>query len=414
MKETTSHTSPVQDQKIHTRNLAITALVAVSLVLILFQFWQLLTGLYDVDFNAFETAIKSLLAGDTPYRAHGTEQAFHYPLWTSFLYLPVAFLGHNVARYSWLTINLVVLAGVVWLLAKVYLPGLKSIYLIPLYCFGLTISTLNLLDGFPGIIVVAGFALMLNAIKQEKMVWAGIWGMLGLVIKPQITFVIGAALLLWLFNPSRSERRRAARWWLSAVVAGFVLLVVSWIVHPNWIQLLVNALKNDNLTGGIGPDGVEYEWVTSTFTSWLNFVANVADPALTILYIIVALGLVAGMVLRLVEWRLALLPLLSLAAALNLAVTPYTRPYDYPLLLLPVFFLLSVIRSAYAKGNRSQVSLCVTGLILVFLVPVYNKDFRWFYLQPFLLIISLLLLKPFELAENEQEIKEEAYAQTTK
>ncbi len=370
--------------------------VAVCSLLCLFQMQQLNAQVYNVDFKAFDQAVKSLITpGDNPYQPHGTEQSFHYPLWTSFLYLPIAGLEHFAALHTWQIANMLILLPVVWLLARQYVPEWPVWVGLPfLYCLSLSICSLNLLDGFPNILIVGSFSLMLAAFKAGRINQAGMWGTLGLVMKPQLTFLVGLSFLLWLITGSPNARRIARRWWLAALLTGLVLLAVSLLVEIDWIGRLYHALSTESLTTGMQEDGYVYAYITSTFPDWLNYLTRLEGWPVTLLYGGFAIGLLVIGFRRLLQWRNSVPGWLAVALALNVVLTPYARPYDYPFLLPPLFCLIGIAWQAYrAKRYRRTINY---GLLvaLVFVATALNRDFRWFYFQPLLITAGLLTDRP--------------------
>ena len=383
--------SPDQTQAEKWGNLLRFGFVTAFALLSLFQLQQIYLDLYDIDFKAFDLAIKSLLTpGDSPYRPHGIEQSFHYPLWTSFLYLPIAGLEHGVAQHAWLILNMVVLLPVVWLLQRLYLPDWKPICLPFLYCVAVALSSINFLDGYPNVLLTGGLALMLTALKAGRPIQAGGWGVLALVMKPQLTFLVGLSLLLWLFTGSLAARREARRWWLGAVGVGLALIILTTAIMPDWIFQLYHAVSTENLNGGIHPDGKFYTWVTATFPEWFNYLTNLDGWPVTASYLVFGLILAGVGLYRLLSWREQPAIWIALIVALNLALTPYGRPYDYPFLLLPLFCLMNVAWQAY-QHQQFKRTLAYSGILaLVFILTALNRDFRWFYFQPLLLSLALL------------------------
>lgn len=375
------------------RNLAEFGLIISGLLFTLYQLREIYVEVYDVDFIQFEKAIKLLLQGG---RLYSPEAGFFYPypLWTSFLYLPVAGLEHQTAIRAWLVLNMCLLLPVIWLLQKFYLPRLKAVYLLPLYCVGLALCTLNLLDGFPNIVILGALALMLTMLKAQRPFQAGAWGVVAMVIKPHLTILLGPVFLAWPLLLTGHHHQQARRWWLGAIITGTGLLLVSCLIDLGWIPRFLNQLKVDNMTGGTHADGKEYLWITSTFPAWLNFISGLDGLALNLIYGLFVVGVAGLGIWRLLGWREVPALWVALAITLNLTLTPYARPYDYPLLVIPLFALLAVIIQPGQARRYSQAGFLGAGLALVFLMPVLNMDFRWYYFQPLIFTILLLSISP--------------------
>jgi hypothetical protein len=372
-------------------NLAIFSVISLSVLASLFQLSQVWTNVWLLgDFQAFYYAIQDIFNGQTPYQYVGERQPFYYPFWSTYLYLPVSWLPLQTALRSWLVINLVLSIPICWYTIRLYLPRLKIIWFPIVHFMCLALSTTTLLTGYALVLISGLLILMLNLYHKERPFLAGLIGAYALTFKPQVTFLLALSYFFWFFAVETTERRKILRFWLGGCVGGVVLVISGLSVQANWIIKMLEAWRNNSLMGEIG-DGYEKVWITSTFPDWFNYLTGISGLPLQICYAIFALLLVGAGVYRLLtNWRNQPAGWLAVVLVINLTVTPYTRPYDYAMLIIPLVFVLAAIYFLVEQKRYWYTAYYGFGVGLIFALPIFSVDYRWFYWQA--LILSVLVL----------------------
>ncbi|MEZ4643769.1 MAG: glycosyltransferase family 87 protein [Chloroflexota bacterium] len=267
---------------------------------------------------------------------------FVYPFYTIFLLLPLTWLP---LAYSWIqAIWLVILqfsliGGVLLLLRLVEWPPLP-VWLLAIILLWSVIFYNNtrtiILGQFAGLIFL-GLVASLLALKQGHDVWAGI--LLSLTtIKPQMSFLLIPALLLW----GVMQRR-----W--RFVAGFggamgVLLSASFLLLPGWLAgfwTQMTAYPGYTFTGSP-------IWVLTGY-----YFPQLGKPVETGL-IVILVGYMLAM-----WWRLrrvtAVTPEFLLIIGLTLVVTNTivvrTATTNYIIMYVPLFLGLQVMAERWPRGN---------------------------------------------------------------
>ncbi len=352
------------------------------------------------DLNLFLKFAKLVLNGQTPYQG---DLPFIYQFWVSFVYLPFAPLEHDLALHLWVVANLGLLLVAVWLAWKAYLPELRAVWLLPLYCLALAVCSNGIVTGHTTIITLTALAASGFLMRRGRYFGAGLPAFV-LLIKPQLTFLIGLAWLSLLFSYPRPADKSAPatgslarftanpvwRWLGGAIVGTLAILAVSLLVQPDWPVRYISTFNVAQTQGELQPDGTYLEYYKSIFPSWLDFLTGLNQPWLGLISVVVAGSLLALGGYRLWQWRAQPPVYLALAVALNLAVTPYSHVYDFPPITLALFVILARIRNDWVAGQPRPALLRAGLLALLFAIQPLSADYRWFYSQA--LGITLLAL----------------------
>lgn len=231
------------------------------------------------DFNIFYHAAQAVLNGQDPYRVYGVYHPFPFFL----LFIPLAVLPLHIAQAVWTGIELVIFVAVVRkraLYAMLFLPVILT------FLMGQIVMPL-----------LAMFAL-LRAQKHQGIALA--W----LCIKPQL---IGLMLPFVFWRMWKKERKGFL--WFGGI--WFVLLSVSFMIQPNWVQRWMQV-SGERLRTPFSP----------SLWGALSFLLN---P----LWLIVAGALMIGLLVW--AYRGADFDILSVV---NLLVNPVIVSYDLTLLTL--------------------------------------------------------------------------------
>jgi hypothetical protein len=127
------------------------------------------------------------------------------------------------------------------------------------------------------------------------------------------------------------------------IAAGTLLVVASTCVFPGWLLAMLDAPRQTPMVI------VDRPWLATSWWALLRTLGVTGVPLL-VLYLALA-GLVLGLVLR-TAWdrRTSALRLMALSTLASLAIVPYVRYYDLPILLLPLVELLGRPLLGSARG----------------------------------------------------------------
>ncbi len=400
MPEVTT-TRPANDVPAFRSTPALTApLVGVLFAAALFtlvQIWLALTLVIpynrapSTDLNLFLNFGQMVLNDQSPYWT-GSERGltFVYQLWVILAYLPFAPLERELALRCWTVVNLIVLYGAVWLSWRAFLPQLRAIYLIPLYCLALAVCSSAIITGHATVIFLVAMSGSALLLQQGRYFQSGLPAFT-LLIKPQLTFLAG---LLWLAlllvkKPAKhinsSNEKMVAgvvRAWLAGAVIGFVVITgISLIIQSDWPLRLseVNFLQTQGQTLS---DGSYVEFLKSIMPGWLEFLFQLEQPWLGIISL-AALS-VAGLLGlgRLWQWRQYPATYLALALGLTLLITPYSHVYDFPPLYLVILVIIRQIESDWSHRHYRPALVRSLMLMMLFAIQPLSADYRWFYSLP--------------------------------
>lgn len=371
------------------------------------------------DMNLFLRFGRLVLDGKTPYQtyqpAEGAfrgELRFIYLFWVIFFYLPFAALETDLALHLWLFVNLVVLFGAVVLAWKTFLPNLSGYWLLPLYCLALAVCSNGIINGHITTLMLLGFAASAYLMRWHRYFVAGLPAFI-LLIKPQLTFLVGltwlALLFLHWFKRSEVEKLHPSsrilyslllRWFGGAIAGAFVITIISLVVQPDWLFRYLGAFNFVQVNGQVQADGTFLEFYKSIMPSWLEFLLHLEQPWLGLVSGVGLMGLLILGGWRLWQWRYDPPVYLALALAVNLAVTPYSHVYDFPPLVLPLFLILARIRQDWQAGFKNPALLRAGLLALLFLIQPFSADYRWFYSQALGIALLVLSFGPHPASEE--------------
>jgi hypothetical protein len=300
---------------------------------------QIQTGLFGRPFDAHNS-------GDplVDYRE------FAYPAFTNLILWPTAALEFSQLRLV-LAVLLPVLTAVslwMWLLALNW--RLHPLWFAVLVA--LTLCTYQVLEALfaeqPGLVVGFMLAAAALALRRNHLLLAGVLMSLSL-IKPQMTLLAIAYLLLWSF----SEPRRA-QFWIGFSCTMLALLGISLAVWPHWIEQwmrvllgyrryatppLISVLLGTSLGGHVGAILIAALLGVSVGVAWRKRKANLES----------------------LDFWLTLSLLLAVTSVTTL---PGQAIYDHVILLPGILLLLRFWRELRDAGRVPRTLVTIGALIL--------------------------------------------------
>lgn len=367
----------------------------------------------DNDLSVFWSGARTAWQGGNPYdfssgslfhrtaqAAGGDSDVFLSPFFLTLLFMPLAALPLNLAGLVWLVFSQLVLGGSVYLLLK--LAGqrltppvlLQAILLVVFWRYSFEVMILNNLS----LLMLGAVVLSYYYSRTGRPIRGGAVAAL-LLLKPQIVFLI-LPLLLVVPTSSAGKSTAEASWlnratyrrWLGFLAGCLIFGIYSFGVYPGWVGEWLKAA------------GGRY---TPQFDSEMASIRSVAALITGNQFVTPVYGLLAGLIgltALVIWWRNRYNErdftfVLALVSGLNLLAAPYTRSYDFCLLLIPLlfgFFKLRQIEQAAGKAGHSRFhwSLLWWGLIIL-VWPLHllaiSTTFAWENLVTVALIAAVAL-----------------------
>jgi hypothetical protein len=348
-------------------------------------------AVHGVDFRGYYAAARVVLAGGNPYDYRVLSQVlldvtgqmgnnpYYYPPWLSVALIPLAWLPFQAARLVWAFL----LLGAYWSGASLTFDVLEwklggwrrwLVMLSGAYLFVWISVRSEQLGTWLFLFVV----LSLWGYKHDR-AWLAGAGLALLLTKPNVTWLVVPALA-WHY----AVHRRRIIWWTLGILAG-LLIISTWIV-PGWYTHLGDAGFGAGLQYELdGPDQVRSVRLYTVLHDWLAQ-WGIAGGAFTVTWCVLAVGCGAALWWA---WRrgVAVTFWAALASAFGLLLTPYALQYDYPPLILGVFWLYQAL--CRERGYLRWVAWAL--LAFVASVPLWEHpvyDGYWMALG----MASLLLL----------------------
>jgi hypothetical protein len=327
------------------------------------------------DFICYWSASELLASGHSPYdivlqseiqHRLGWEKAtngrgvldflpYYYPPWFALaltLFLP---LGFQAAKAAWFSLNLEVLFLTGFLLRNAVEGLPRSIPLVAVPLFFL--SVLALILGQTSILIVFLVTLAWKLLDRRWDRSAG--AVLACVItKPQLTALLVLTLVLW------AARRR--RW---GVLQGFAialaaLSLASMAIVPSWPLEMLAATRQTP------PPTDHFPWLG---TAWFLVLRSVGlrSWGLWALYLAVAIPFALEVLKSAIDASRTLQDVMALGLLASFFIAPYGRHYDFPALLIPFFVLLGG-RLSEKAGSALLLALIVIPYIQFILLVKYS------------------------------------------
>lgn len=351
---------------------------------------------FGQDFRGYYAAARVLIAGGNPYDYHQVapvlleltgemgNNPYYYPPWFAWLFVPFLSLPFQVARAAWMILNVILWSIGIWQLGRIigWPPmGWKRYALFTLTTFSFAWITWRYEQA--GILVFVICIALILSIQKQNWIWSGVWLAL-LLIKPNITLLVVAGISVWLLRNGQ---------WRPVLVMSLtlvLLLSISTIITPDWFQPFTEEGFGRGLTVALdGPDQVVALRINTTFLDWLK-VLGVGAGWRASLYGI-AIGLAAFLFFWTVYRTRSLLEVISVLLLISHSITPYALQYDYPPLVIALFWGLSRLASS---PRALAIGLALAGF--VFTVIFWQQNISWAYWM----VVGLMALVISAVARN--------------
>jgi hypothetical protein len=334
---------------------------------------------FGVDFRGYYAAARVLVAGGNPYDYRLVAQVllevtgemgnnpYYYPPWFAWLFIPLAYMPFQIARAVWMIFNVIIWNLSLWQLSKIVgwpERGWRRYALFTLATFSLAWITWRYEQA--GILVFVMLVAFVLSIQKQNWIWSGIWLAL-LMVKPNVTLIVVAGVSLWLLRKGQ---------WRSVLVMLLTLLAllsISILITPDWYQPFLEDGFGQGLTVALdGPDHVVAIRINTTFLDWLRTLGVDSPLRVPIYGLTICVGAIVFF------WAVyhseSLLELMSILLLVSYALTPYALQYDYPPLVIVLFWALSLCVSA---PRVMAVGLALTGFVLS--VIFWQQNISWAY-----------------------------------
>ncbi len=309
---------------------------------------------FGQDFCVYYAAARILLERGNPYdyaqiarvllevTSRIENNGFYYPLWFGWFITPFSLLPFQTARAAWMIFN-----WAMWLIGLIRLQQLLEFPRM-----GWRASLTNLLATFIfawttwkfeqiGIVLFVIMVEILFTYKKQQWNRMGIF--LGLaLIKPNVMLLPVVALLLWLIR-NRDWRPVAT---MALLLVGLVAITI--VLTPNWYQPLLQPHFGQGLTVFLdGPHRITGTRLNTTLLDWLKWFSVQKNLRIAIY---IAVAFIAVLILGTSVWKSKLiLEVVVVSLLISFAITPYALQYDFPPLVIVLFWALSRLNSAKMK-----------------------------------------------------------------
>ena len=364
-------------------------LTLISWILISFVFALTSWMWYGVDFRGYYAAATVFVNGGNPYDYHQVAQVllsvtgsmgnnpYFYSPWFIWFFVPIVRFSFQTARMIWMVFNLVAWCLSLWKFSELLnwpQKGWRRYLVFILSTF--TFAWITWIFEQASILVFALLVALIYSIRAQKWVRTGLL-LSFLLIKPNVTLVVVAAICLWLILNGHWKPIKVL------CITFFILLTISTILTPNWYQPFFNpgfaqglsvSMDGFDQTGQLRINTTIFDWLTtlgiSGMTSWF-------------IYSICA---ISGSIL--LFWTIknskSLINVISVALLVSFLLTPYALQYDYAPLVIVLFWALSCSNSS---NKTRYASYLLAGF--VFSERLWNQGLAW----GFWIVIGLIALQ---------------------
>lgn len=360
-------------------NLGRAGAIAASLFFLAVFIYQVTqSGGLGNDFKHFYGAAHSLLQGENPYKQR-IDYQFVSALWVAVPYLTVGFYSSRlVAIYPWLAESLLLIAAIEFIVIRLVTPKKVPLWAwVPLYLATFIFTNNGWMTGQPtlvmALLIYISFWLLT---KRNQPFWAGVAGFVAFTFKPQVAILLAIVLAVWCL------RKGFRSYWFGCVVSVLIGLAVTLPFIPTWPYDVFASYSTSYMGNNT--------WQETTLLDWLQYGLNIDSLPAKLLYgllIIVGLACVARFFWAAQHNRTTLLELLIITDAVEIGITFYTRDYDYPLLVLPIFWIVAEL----AFFERRRIVKFFSFAILAFCVLYYLRGGSEMY-QMYVINLSVMTL----------------------
>jgi hypothetical protein len=247
-----------------------------------------------------------------------------YPLWTSLLFVPLAWLKVEFAAAVWQTISEILLGICILILATQFnRPKITPGWFILLILGGFAFrgSAVTILNGQVSILLLFIVTLFVYLLQRGRSSLAGIT--LAFVLCKPSPFILFVPLIgLWLLVQRRWKVMAGCAAGAATIILGSLILQPGWFFY--WL-----AVRNKTFITYRTPTvwGLAFE---ISPTRWMLIGIGIAFLVTAYLGWLVVRKRVFG-----------ISETVSLALAGSLFITPYAWPYEHTLLMIPIILLIS-------------------------------------------------------------------------
>lgn len=347
------------------------------------------------DFRGYYAAARVVLDGGDPYDYRVLSQVllktdgfmgnnpYYYPLWWALMVIPLAWLPFQAARLVWLALtvtffwhgSMLAFEALEWHPRgwRRWLTMLSGAFL--LLWVSIRSEQTGTLQFWLLVLSVWGFS--------RNRPWLAGVALAFLVTKPHTTWLVAPYMgLVYLRRQPRSA------WWAAGTLA--VLVLISSLVLPGWYLHFFDPDFGAGTRYMLdGPGRIESVRVSASLRDWL-WQWGIEGTAFWVVFGLTALGVAIVLWLA---WRgeLAVPYLALLSATLGLMLTPYAGQYDYPPMILALYWVYPSFpaREARARWWFALVVLLGVSSVLCWEGPAY--DGYWIVLG---MVALLLMLEP--------------------
>lgn len=281
---------------------------------------------------------------------------YYYPPWFAACLALLVPLGFEGAKIAWFAVILELLLVTGYLLRDA-VPGLPwSIPLVTVPIFALSVVALFM--GQTSIPMLFLVAVVWRLLERGNDRLAGV-ALACLTTKPQLAAPLVLALLIWC---ARQRRWRVLVGFMATLAA--LSLAGAWIV-PDWpIEMLRAAERTP-------PPTAYFPWIGTTWLLALK-TAGLRSWGLWMPYLAVALPFLGYLISAAFDRSRPLADILSLGAFAPFILAPYGRHYDFPILLIPLFVLISR-RLSEKAGTALLVAMLILPYINLGIISAYRE-----------------------------------------
>jgi hypothetical protein len=301
-------------------------------------------------------AIQRDMYGGRLARADEDQVLFVYPFYTVFFLLPLVSLPYSWVQAIWLAvITASLLGGVIAILVYLewrpapWLLGLTLIWAVVYYSSTRTI----ILGQFAGPIFF-GLAASLWALKTKRDSWAGLLLVLA-TLKPQMSYLVIPALLLWAWGQRRWLFIGSFGGWLS------LLLLLSFALLPRWlISFAEQILYYPDYTAVGAPI-----WIITHY-----YAPSLGSPVEWTLSLLL-LGYMVYLWRQLPRIAVDSAPFLytlSITIIVTNMVVTRTGTTNYVMLYIPLFWLLQQMATRWRWGELAVVGVYAVSFVAIWLL----------------------------------------------
>jgi glycosyl transferase family 87 len=324
---------------------------------------------FGQDFRGYYAAARVLLEGGNPYdyaqvtkvllevTGRAGNNPFYYPLWFGWFVAPFSVLSFQTARAVWMLFN-----WALWIFGLFRMQQLLDfpstgwrrwlLYLLTTFIFAWTTWKFEQ----TGILLFVITVEILIANKNQQWNRMGIFMALAL-IKPNIMLLPIGALGLWLLLNKNWRPVRTA----SICLLGLIL--VTSLITPDWYQPFLRPHFGRGLIEVLdGPDQVTGVRLNTTLLDWLKWF-SLPDSIRTGIYVIALIAAI-WILWRCISTSNSILEVMIVSLLVSFTITPYALQYDFPPLVLVLFWALAMSRYAKSKLVPIMVLIFITSVLI--------------------------------------------------